>query len=1234
MKKLPLLFILLPFLIFSQSSAKYPTLLWKISGNGLKKPSYLYGTMHVSNRVAYYLSEQFFDALKSVEVVGLETNPAEWLENMEKTGELSELSQIRSPGFNGNFYKTAFNVAFPERRMLQGILSYDPDIINGLLYRQNKTRENFEESTYIDLFIFQSASKLNKKVISLENFTESEILSRLSALPDDEQEGGNRNTAFFTAAQKIEDAYREGNLDLIDSLSKISSSGNMQKYLIVARNHLFAETIDSVLKRSTMFSGVGAAHLPGDEGVIRLLREKGYRVEPVFPEVTKKSNALREKLDQSGKDVKFSKQFASDSLFSVNLPGKLYTIVNLGHLRYDIHADMVNGSFYTIVRLKHFAPLFNLTKEQLMQRIDSLLFENIPGKIVSKKNISAQGGIQGIEVVNRMRRGDEQHYQIFFTDLEMIMFKLGGKGAYASGPEARLFFGSIQFRQRPGTDVRFSPPAKGFSVTIPGEFSYSKNDGVSVAGVVEDLYAFDRSAQASFGIKRAIYNDFNYLEEDTFELQQLAKNVLLNFNYKVSPGYTLVPFTGLPSISFKGTNAAGHYLSGRIVIRGVHYYLQYQVYRSPSAFRQDYFNSFALNDFVSLHPLKKITDNEFYFSAVDEVTDDALSRFNEAYQKAYDKIKKVINDTTKTDADYREGTKLYYSPSSNEYVFISFEKYNNYDYRDPATIEKRITESFRYATSLIIAKKAEKREKDLTKFHYHLKDTATSRAIDVRVIFKSGIMLEISAPFDTTIGLRGWAKGFMESFAPLDTVVGRNIFENKFSDLLNDLTTGDTVRRQSADNALKTSVSLQKPYLDEFIGFITSPRIHEASEDSRAQLFVNGGTLESNRIILPYRELYKQYTDSFYLQLCLLKGLALLKTEESYNAFKELLLKEAPLVGDENSISDVFSALHDSIRLCRDFFPALLTLTRYDEYRNPVYSLLAAMVDDKVIGPARYAGQKENILMDASLALKRYSPAVKNTPQSSALEHLDRNSRELAENILGNLDGLANNNMYHNSGYLKALDAGRRSPLVNYATVLNPFYHADNRVREFIGKLAKVKAQEINMPLTISMLKNKIRLSDTLVEYYSSNKFTRAFFYSELEKESLQGAFSKEYLSQKSLIESVLSSQKQLAGIYNNDKDRLRRDSLTLVTVVEGRNKYQAGKIYIFRNATGRNEDEQWSAVFINGHDDKVSSRIEIITGTFYVDKSLSQQENINQLISQFNLSYRKRALANNNSYE
>ena len=61
---------------------KYPSLFWEISGNGLKKPSYLFGTMHVSSKIAFNLADSFYLAIKNSEVVALETNPETWQEDM------------------------------------------------------------------------------------------------------------------------------------------------------------------------------------------------------------------------------------------------------------------------------------------------------------------------------------------------------------------------------------------------------------------------------------------------------------------------------------------------------------------------------------------------------------------------------------------------------------------------------------------------------------------------------------------------------------------------------------------------------------------------------------------------------------------------------------------------------------------------------------------------------------------------------------------------------------------------------------------------------------------------------------------------------------------------------------------------------------------------------------------------------------------------------------------------
>ena len=172
------------------------------------------------------------------------------------------------------------------------------------------------------------------------------------------------------------------------------------------------------------------------------------------------------------------------------------------------------------------------------------------------------------------------------------------------------------------------------------------------------------------------------------------------------------------------------------------------------------------------------------------------------------------------------------------------------------------------------------------------------------------------------------------------------------------------------------------------------------------------------------------------------------------------------------------------------------------------------------------------------------------------------------------------------------------------------------------------------MPVAINLLKQNVVVNDTLINYYCKNKFTRAYFYSELEKEKLTDKFDKNYFSQESLIESVVMSHKQLTSFYNYDKDKSKKDSMVLVKVVKANNKYQHGKMYIYKGLKGKNEEEQWSAVFVQDSKEPVSSKIELVQASYFIDNTKTEQENINELLDYFSLSYRKRAQVSNATYE
>ena len=146
MKRCSIIFFLLAALAGEQavSQKKYNSLLWEISGNGLEKPSYLYGTMHVSRRVAFHLSDSFFIAINSAGIVALESNPELWLESMNDPEQSSSFRK-RGPSVSGpdGIYTGWYSIVTPKNGTFRGMLARDPNVVDGLLYRQSSMSKNF-----------------------------------------------------------------------------------------------------------------------------------------------------------------------------------------------------------------------------------------------------------------------------------------------------------------------------------------------------------------------------------------------------------------------------------------------------------------------------------------------------------------------------------------------------------------------------------------------------------------------------------------------------------------------------------------------------------------------------------------------------------------------------------------------------------------------------------------------------------------------------------------------------------------------------------------------------------------------------------------------------------------------------------------------------------------------------------------------------------------------------------
>ena len=147
-----------------------------------------------------------------------------------------------------------------------------------------------ETGEFLDHHLYTRADAEGKSVLGLE--TMAEQLALFEDLSESEQITLLRETlaAREELADTVEElirAYLDADLDRLQTLGDTTLSASdpalaarFQERVIDSRNHRMVERMRPLLHEGGWFIAVGALHLPGDEGIVALLRQQGYRVTP------------------------------------------------------------------------------------------------------------------------------------------------------------------------------------------------------------------------------------------------------------------------------------------------------------------------------------------------------------------------------------------------------------------------------------------------------------------------------------------------------------------------------------------------------------------------------------------------------------------------------------------------------------------------------------------------------------------------------------------------------------------------------------------------------------------------------------------------------------------------------------------------------------------------------------------------------------------------------------------
>ncbi|OIN58113.1 TraB/GumN family protein [Arsenicibacter rosenii] len=265
--------------------AQDKSLLWKISGNGLTKPSYLFGTIHLICPTDFSLSDSTKNAMAQTGQVYLEIDmddPA-LMTTMQKSmmntsgKPLKDLLSADDYKLLDDYYTANLHMGLSQLSMMKPF---------ALMSLQYMALLNCQPQSY-EMTFTQMAGTQKKEVLGLETIDDQmsifdkmpaeKMAQQLVDMVKKKDEATNEFRQLITL-YKAQDL--EGLRKLMDA-SQFSEFEGFEEVLLDQRNIKWIPVIEKAAKEKPTFFAVGAGHLAGEKGVIRLLRQKGYTVQPV-----------------------------------------------------------------------------------------------------------------------------------------------------------------------------------------------------------------------------------------------------------------------------------------------------------------------------------------------------------------------------------------------------------------------------------------------------------------------------------------------------------------------------------------------------------------------------------------------------------------------------------------------------------------------------------------------------------------------------------------------------------------------------------------------------------------------------------------------------------------------------------------------------------------------------------------------------------------------------------------
>ena len=261
-------------------SIKKQTLLWQIEGESLAGTSFLFGTMHVRDQLAFQRMAFLYPFIDACPALATEFKLDE-----AETVHMGSLFSSQSPPLDQYFRPKVYQKM---RKILKKVLDIElnrlrhlsPFLILNMLNEQLLAKDM---PVSLDEHLSTYAKSKDKLLLGVETFQEQAKV--LQKIPMDYQFKALRAMLSHFAKHRKQllhtaDLYAAGDPVKIYKATR-KGAGALRKLLLFDRNVVMADRIFEVCQSQPTFIAIGAGHLAGGKGVLRFLKLKGLQLNPI-----------------------------------------------------------------------------------------------------------------------------------------------------------------------------------------------------------------------------------------------------------------------------------------------------------------------------------------------------------------------------------------------------------------------------------------------------------------------------------------------------------------------------------------------------------------------------------------------------------------------------------------------------------------------------------------------------------------------------------------------------------------------------------------------------------------------------------------------------------------------------------------------------------------------------------------------------------------------------------------